>query len=186
MLAVVNERGWPPQVASSRRARRVSEPPATYRLSGRLVRQAESDAAKESLAAFHLPPSTVVPLNSSDQTRPQVGAGPTVEVLVVGAGAGVVRGGVVASVIVVVGAVGVALGAGVVGPAVRLALGALLGGAMTSSSGTSCSMEIRRTVRPAAAIRRKTPRPTRTAWTLPANDTSPMSELAGWTTPGGH
>jgi hypothetical protein len=73
--------------------------------------------------ALHFAPSTVDPLNSSDQTRFHVGAGAGVLEVVVGRaevrdGVGVAR-----IVVVVVVVVGVATGDGVVMPTVRVAVG---------------------------------------------------------------
>ena len=125
MCAAVNDTADPPQSKVSRWAVSVSRPPPTERFSGRDVWQAS--LATWRLAGLHLVPSKVVPSNSSDQTRPQVGG----DGGVVGGGA-VVRGGVVVVRTVGVGVgvgVGVALGVGVVIPTVRVPDGVWLGSA---------------------------------------------------------
>jgi hypothetical protein len=111
-------------------------------------------------------------LKSSDQTRFQVG---TVVVVVVVTGA-VVRGGVVVAVIVVAIVVGVALRCGVADA--RDVVGPPLVGAASMSRSGGLSADTSSTVSTPATNIRKTPMPTKKAWTLPATETSPMFDLA--------
>jgi hypothetical protein len=91
----------------------------------------------------------------------------------------VVRDGVGVNLTVVVDVVGVGVGVGVVIPTVRVPDGVWLGSAAWVSGTDSPLAETRRTLSTPATIIRKTPRPTRNAWTLPANDTSPMLDMVG-------